>query len=100
MPAHLMGQSLEPQLKNPDAEGQGYAFSKWEDGLSLITDDYAYTAWMPGPDSVAARMLFDLRQDPKQMNNLAGQAAYQELTDILHQQMLRVRGADFDTPAQ
>jgi arylsulfatase A-like enzyme len=97
-PEHLIGQSLKPQLEAPAAESTGFAFSKWEDGLSLITRDYAYTVWMPAPDSIAARMLFDLRSDPKQMNNLAGQQGYQELSDSLHQQLLSIRGADFDTP--
>ena len=100
LPEHLVGQSLVPQLQNPADPGTGYAFAKWEDGLSLLTDRYAYTEWLPTPDSMAARMLYDLVADPAEMRNLAENREYRSIVDSLHRRLEAVRGPDFEQPIE
>lgn len=98
LPPHLDGQSLLPQLRDPGVPGTGYAFAKWQDGLSLITERYAYTEWLPAPDSVVAQMLYDLQVDPHEQHNLAPDPARAALLDSLQARLQQVRGPAFERP--
>lgn len=76
-PEGLPGQSLVPLLRNPAASGRGWALtqvnrrSQGRDyfGYSLRTERYRYTEWDGGEMGVE---LYDHREDPGEMRNLAG----------------------------
>ena len=93
---NLAGESLVGQLQHPEAKVAGTSFSKWNDGLTLITDDYAYTQWLPKPDSIRAQMLYKLKTDPKELSNIAENPQNKVLIDSLQQQLYQLMGKDFE----
>lgn len=93
-PANLQGQSLVPMLKNPAANGRGWAITqvvrggnikrfgaspatgdagKRFFGYSLRTPRWRYTEWDEGRQG---RQLYDHDTDPKEQKNLAEEAAH------------------------
>ncbi|MEX0744346.1 MAG: sulfatase [Phycisphaeraceae bacterium] len=80
-PPHVVGQSLLPQLKDPDAPG-GVALSRWSNGESVRTDRHRYSEFRRD-GQVVARMLFDHAEDPGEMHNLADDPAHAETVQSL-----------------
>jgi iduronate 2-sulfatase len=93
----LEGQDLVPILEDPSLPGDGLALSKWFDGLTLIDDQHFYTEWINDEDSVYARMLYDQRIDPEEMNNIV-EAASPEQLERMSRQIREIRGPDFWKP--
>lgn len=71
-PKHLQGRSLKPMLDDPSAKGKQVAISTMiaphtkQTGHSLRTDAFRYIVWEGGEE-----LLYDLRTDPDELNNLA-----------------------------
>ena len=95
LPDHLEGKSMVPLVKDPDALFQDFVLSKWYDGLTIKTRDYAYTEWFNRNDSLMGRMLYDHRTDRDENFNLAIQPAYDSLTDSLSRVMHANKGKDY-----
>jgi iduronate 2-sulfatase len=78
-PKHLQGRSLKPMLDDPSAKGRQFAISTMiaphtkQTGRSLRTDAFRYIAWEGGEE-----LLYDLRTDPDELDNLATQPAQAE----------------------
>ena len=82
-PPGLQGVSLRPLLENPDAPWSHPAFMQVRDGRGMRTDEWFYAEW--GADATKGRELYDLRNDPKELNNLAEDPARAALVAQLSQ---------------
>lgn len=93
-PKTAVGESVVPLIENRKRT-KTFAISKWGDALTVIKDQYFYTEWADDKDNRTARMLFDHKSDPLELNNLAEQpqqaGVVTELSDLMRQN----RGADF-----
>jgi iduronate 2-sulfatase len=76
----LEGQSLRPLLENPAAELRKAAYTQVQrgdvTGRSVRTERYRYTEWDEGR---AGSELYDYQEDPRELNNLAGDS---KLADV------------------
>lgn len=89
-PENLQGESLRPLLKEP----QGASWTKpavtqvWHNkdawGYSLRTERWRYTEWLEGK---AGRELYDHKNDPDEIHNLAANADQKELVAQLSKQL-------------
>jgi len=88
---HAEGKSFVNVLKNPDAEIDGIAVSRWREGWTLIKDDYFYTEWFDNNDQVYARMLFNHSNDPDENVSIVlkeeNKQLVTELSNVLHQNL-------------
>ena len=72
--------SLTSLLRNPAAEWNRPAYSVWSEdgrtfhGVAVRNEKWRYAEY--GPDGVNGAMLFDPRQDPLEMTNLANDPKY------------------------
>jgi arylsulfatase A-like enzyme len=67
--------------------GEGYALSKYEDGVTLIGPRYSYTEYHDAKGTITARMLYDHKSDPDENVNLAGRRRYRKLVGRLHDKL-------------
>jgi arylsulfatase A-like enzyme len=93
IPNHIQGKSFAPIIDNSlgNYEPKKAAFSRVGDGETIITANYIYTEWINKKGYTYEKMLFNLYEDPSEMNNLAGLKKYkkteEELSKILHQHL-------------
>jgi iduronate 2-sulfatase len=95
LPGHLEGESLVKRLKNPEKAENDFAVSKFNNGLTLIENNYFYTEWLDKNDSTIASMLYDHTIDPDENSNLTGEQKYSKLVPGLAARLREKRGADF-----
>lgn len=93
-PTHLEGESLVPLIEN-GRRNKDFAVSKFKDAVTLIEGQLFYTEWIDDQGNTYARMLFDHRSDPLEMDNLAEKEAYQALVKELAVKLREKWGADF-----
>lgn len=82
VPAHLHGRSLVPLTRNPNAAWTKPAVTQVRRikesqtimGYSLRTERYRYTSW---EDGATGEELYDYERDPRELRNLADDAAGQ-----------------------
>ncbi len=88
-PQPIDGQSLVPVLKNPKARVRDHAYHVFPSagvlGLAIRTEQYRLVRWQKNPDEEIIYELYDLRNDPLETENLAGQKpdVVEELEAIL-----------------
>lgn len=70
-PSHLQGSSLVPLLKNPKAEGKGFAMGRYRTGDTLRTNQYRYTQYSGPRGRKQAEMLYDHVEDSAEDNNIS-----------------------------
>ena len=93
-PEKIEGHSIVAQLNDPGAERAEPAFSvlrrgkTW--GKAVYTEAWRYTEW--GDDGSHGVELYDLRKDPKEWHNLAGEGAYAGEAAKLQASLRRVTG--------
>jgi arylsulfatase A-like enzyme len=84
-PAHLQGDSLVPLLDNPEAAGKPAAYQVYPRqnartgpmlGHAVRTERWRYVEWRKADNSVAARELYDLQDNPGETANLAADAEH------------------------
>ena len=78
LPEHLEGASTVPLMLNPEKVGKEAAFTYWRNGGSLTTQDFSYTEYDNNE-----RMLFDLRKDPGENENVSENPNYKEKIEEL-----------------
>jgi arylsulfatase A-like enzyme len=98
LPGHLEGESLVPLVYDPNGEWKKYVISKWFDGLTIKTGDYAYTEWSKSDTAVYARMLFDHQNDKAENINISENQEAKAIIDELSLIMKENRGKDFNSP--
>jgi iduronate 2-sulfatase len=103
-PDNLQGQSLVPMLKDPSAGGRGWALTQVTRGgrrdrslnrifgYSLRTPRWRYTEWDGGKQG---RELYDHDRDPKELTNLANEAAQSATVEQLSKQLRTAIAASF-----
>ena len=91
VPAHCEGTSLVPLFADPKRPWKSAAFSQYPRGkimgYSMRTDRYRYTRWIDSKTGeVAARELYDHKEDPGENCNLASKPANAALVKKLDAQ--------------
>jgi iduronate 2-sulfatase len=77
-PENISGKSMVPVLNNPHKKIRKDAFTQTVfDGYSVITDRYRYIRWGEGGEGLVE--LYDIRNDPGEMINLAGREKYERV---------------------
>jgi iduronate 2-sulfatase len=100
IPAHMEGVSTVPLLNDPEMKFKKAVFSRQEKdiigrkkGYSVRNERYRYTEWHDHEDGIImARELYDLNNDPLEMNNLAIDQEY----DALVQEMAAILEAGWE----
>ena len=82
IPDFAQGKSLIDNLKNPKKITSDIAFSRWQNGETLISNNYYYTEWSR-KGSVTHRMLYDIKKDELQMKNIAEIKTNKPIVDSL-----------------
>ncbi len=95
IPETTEGKSLVPLLEDPQAEWTDFVISKYFDGLSITTPDYAYTEWRDANDSLISTMLYDHINDVDESNNLSEDPEYIEIMEELATKLHENKGEDY-----
>jgi len=93
-PETVEGQSFVPII-NGETSQKDWAVSKFKDAVTLIKGDLFYTEWIKDDGVAYARMLFDHKIDPLELNNLAEKPAYQEKIKVLAKELREKWGKNF-----
>ena len=94
VPETVQGQSFVPIL-NKEPQEKDWAVSKFKDAVTLIKGDLFYTEWTKDDGVAYARMLFDHKTDPLELNNLAELPEHQEMVNQLAKELRAKWGKDF-----
>jgi iduronate 2-sulfatase len=96
IPAQAEGNSMDVLLKKgKDKKWDNNAVINWNKGTTLITPEYNYTEWLDKNDQITNRMLFSVKNDKAENNNLATSDENKELMNKLSEQLRANRGKDF-----
>ena len=83
-PKQLEGISLVQNIKDPNLISKTNAYSRYTNGDMFISDNYAYSEWKYSEEGkIIGRMLYDMKNDPLQMENLSHLEKYEALMDSL-----------------
>jgi arylsulfatase A-like enzyme len=83
-PDQLEGMSIVENIKNPTLISKTNAYSRYTNGDMYISDNYAYSEWKYSEEGkIIGRMLYDMKNDPFQMENLSHLEKYEALMDSL-----------------
>lgn len=93
-PKHLEGESLVPLLKNGNYK-KDFAISKYGDAICIVKDDFIYTEWTKNDGIPYARMLFNQKTDPLELNNLAEKDDFKEVVVTLSKKLHDNWGKNF-----
>lgn len=94
IPATVEGKSFLPII-NGQKSDKNWAVSKFKDGVTLIKDDLFYTEWTDDAGVAYARMLFDHKTDPLELDNLAEKPSYKNTVEALSKELREKWGEDF-----
>ena len=85
-PQPVEGTSLVSNLKDPSLISKSVSFSRIWNGDMISSPDYLYAEWTSeDTGAVYDNMLYDLKADSLEMNNLADLPRYRKLIDSLSQ---------------
>ncbi|WP_299430098.1 sulfatase [uncultured Maribacter sp.] len=93
-PNTVEGQSFVPILDGKTQE-KDWAVSKFKDAVTLIKGDLFYTEWTKDDGVAYARMLFNHKTDPLELDNLAEKPEYQDTVGELAKELRVKWGKDF-----
>lgn len=84
VPEHAEGVSFTSLLDSPNQNWKNAAFSRYESGESVRTNEYLYTEWTNDDGEMTARMLYDHRVDPEENCNIAEKPEMADDVAALH----------------
>ena len=93
-PNTVEGKSFVPII-NGKGSDKDWAVSKFKDAVTLIKGDLFYTEWTKDDGIAYARMLFDHKTDPLELDNLAEKPEYKEKVKLLALELRENWGSDF-----
>jgi iduronate 2-sulfatase len=93
-PNTVEGKSFVPII-NGEKPQKDWAVCKFKDAVTLIKGDLFYTEWTDDKGVAYARMLFDHKTDPLELDNLAEKPEYSELVKSLSIELRQKWGKDF-----
>tara|TARA_R110000868_G_scaffold103161_1_gene284152 strand:+ start:2110 stop:3525 length:1416 start_codon:yes stop_codon:yes gene_type:complete len=93
-PKTVEGKSFVPII-NGESSNKDWAVSKFKDAVTLIKGDLFYTEWTKDDGIAYARMLFNHKTDPLELDNLAEKPENKELVNELSLELREKWGKDF-----
>ncbi len=93
-PNTVEGKSFVPII-NGNKSDKNWAVSKFKDAVTLIKGDLFYTEWTDNHGKAYARMLFDHKTDPLELDNLAEKPEYQNKVNELAADLRAKWGKNF-----
>ena len=93
-PSTVEGKSFVPIINGKKSD-KNWAVSKFKDAVTLIKEDLFYTEWTDDQGKAYARMLFDHKTDPLELDNLAEKPKYQKTVAELATELRQKWGKDF-----
>lgn len=94
-PDQLEGESFLPFLNNTGTRKKDFAISKYGNAIAIVKDDYIYSEWTEDDGIPYARMLFNQKNDPLELDNLAEKEAYKDIVANLSTALRDNWGKDF-----
>ena len=91
IPEHLDGTSFVPVLENAAIKVKDAAFVKYHGAESVVTERYSYTEFLDNEGIVKANMLYDLKEDPKENENISLKEENKELVEQLSKRLAEVK---------
>ena len=88
-PKQLEGQSLAPNLDNPEKDDREAVHLRWKDAATIKTRDFSYTEWTNDEGQLWGKMLYDHRTDPEENVNVVDDPGYQETVEGLAKRLIR-----------
>ncbi len=92
VPDTVQGRGFTKILDEPDASFREAAYSRFGPGDAVISERFNYTSY----DNGRAEMLYDLKKDPQENNNVAGDPDYAdtvaEMRELLRRRMAEAAG--------
>ena len=87
-PERVEGTSLVQNLKDPSLISKSVGYARIWNGDMVVSPNYLYAEWRGEEGgNVYDNMLYDLKADSLEMNNIADQPKYRKLVDSLSQQI-------------
>lgn len=93
-PETAVGQSMVPIIQGQSSE-KDWAVCKFKDAVTLVKNDLFYTEWIDDQGIAYARMLFDHKTDPLELDNLAEKEEYAEIVQNLAKELRAKWGNNF-----
>lgn len=94
VPSSVEGKSFVPLIDGEEPT-KDWAVCKFKDAVTLIKGDLFYTEWTDDNGDAYARMLFDHKADPLELDNLAEKEEYKETVAQLSLDLRKRWGKDF-----
>jgi arylsulfatase len=83
-PSDLQGKSIKPLVEGTVDKRNSYVFSELNQQSMVRDERYKYSFYAGG-----GKELYDLREDPQEMINLAGNELYKDVISALHEALIR-----------
>ncbi|MFW6270950.1 MAG: sulfatase-like hydrolase/transferase [Bacillota bacterium] len=90
IPDSVEGKSLTQVIKNKDKETRDYLYFAYESKVRAIKGD-RYKLIVYNTEEGTKKQLFDLANDPQEMNNLYGKIDYKEVEEKLKEIMIKYK---------
>ncbi|MBX3421350.1 MAG: sulfatase [Pirellulaceae bacterium] len=95
IPESVQGRSFTELLDHPERRHREVAYSRFQSGDAVITDQFTYTCYQGGK----SEMLYDLSRDPLENTNVAGESEYAaklgEMREFLNNRKAQAASAQF-----
>jgi iduronate 2-sulfatase len=83
IPAHCVGKSLAPVMKNPKLHHKQYIYPSYGNACAIKYKHFLYTEW----DGGAEKMLFNHKTDPQENFNIVSHSKYKKVVETLHNKL-------------
>lgn len=94
-PLSMEGESILPLVVYDTAKSKGYCVSRWNNGFTLIKDNYFYTEWRDKQNMLVDNLLFDHINDSCENYNVVQKKEYYRTVKDLSEFLNRHIGRDY-----